>query len=101
VKLNNSRLVPHDYDQARFVQILLGIDNQVNSLAEGRMPARYYSGSETPNNTMLSAGIGDIVWNSNATVQGTVTAQYVLIGWVCTAPGAPGVWRDMRVLTGT
>jgi len=101
VKLNSTPKVPFEYQRSKFIEILAGIDNKVNTLAEGRLQGRHYTGTETPSSSAIPAAVGDIVWNSNVTVQGTVAAQYVLIGWACTASGTPGVWRDMRLLTGT
>jgi len=100
MKLNSTPKVPHQYERSRFIDILLGIESQVNALAEGRLQGRHYTGTETPASSAMAAAVSDIVWNSNLTVQGTVGAQYVIVGWGCTAPGTPGVWRDLRFLTG-
>ena len=101
MKLNSTPKVPVEYQRSKFIEILSGVDTKVNALAEGRLQGRHYTGTETPSSSAILAAVGDIVWNSNTTVQGTVTAQYILTGWVCTTAGTPGVWRDMRVLTGT
>ena len=99
-KLNSSLTVPQEYDRSRLTQILTGVDTQVNSLSEGMMVARYNTDTGTPASSAVAAAIGDIVWNSNATMLGTVLSQYVVLGWVCTTAGSPGVWRDIRGLTG-
>lgn len=44
--------------------------------------------------------IGQMVKNTNPAEAGSAGSKYVIIGYVCTANGSPGTWKEMRVLTG-
>jgi len=96
--------VPHDYSQATLADIIRTICNQVNTLSEGKISARYQAQVSVP--VSVGAGVGDFVWDSNTTVRGSVSpgnaASYVRLGWVCNVadPTNP-TWQEMRVLTGT
>lgn len=39
---------------------------------------------------------GDVIHNDATTVQGTAGSEYVVTGWVCTVPGNPGVWEEVK-----
>lgn len=97
--------ITDNYDRQNFSSILREIMNQVNPLSEGRLSARYNAQSTVPSGTAASYAVGDIVWDSNCTVRGSVApgvaASYVRLGWVCTSSGSPGTFVEMRVLTGT
>lgn len=41
---------------------------------------------------------GDIVWNSDPSAVADTQSDYVIVGWICTASGTPGTWKEMRVL---
>ena len=43
---------------------------------------------------------GDTVKNTNPSELGGAGNKYVIIGWICTASGTPGTWKEMRTLTG-
>lgn len=43
---------------------------------------------------------GDKCQNTAPVEAGGVGNKYVVIGWICTASGAPGTWLQMRTLTG-
>lgn len=43
---------------------------------------------------------GNCVRNSSPIEEGVGGSKYIIIGWICTAPGTPGTWLSMRVLTG-
>jgi hypothetical protein len=95
--------VPRDYNKSDFAQIIRSICQQVNILSEGRIEARYQSQVSSP--VSVSAAVGDIVWDSNCTVTGSVApgvaASYVRLGWVCTVESPTNAtWQEMRVLTG-
>ena len=103
-KLNLDSQVPEKYDRAPFAQILRAVMNQVNPLSEGRIAARYAAQASVPSS--VAADVGDIVWDSNTTVRGSVapglSASYVRLGWVCTVESPTNAtWQEMRVLTGT
>jgi hypothetical protein len=95
--------VPRDYDQATLARIVRVLCNQVNTLSEGRISARYQAQASVP--ASVAADVGDIVWNNNPTVVGSVApgiaASYVNLGWVCTVESPTNAtWQEMRVLTG-
>ena len=92
--------VPDKYDKQTVTDIVRQLCNQVNSLSEGRLSARYQASTASPSGSAVSYARGDIVWDSNTTQQGTAGSKYVRIGWVCTTDGSPGTFQEMRVLTG-
>jgi len=103
-KLVLHQLVPSKYDKSDFTPIILAICSQVNALAEGRLIGRHQAQASVP--VSVSAAVGDVIWDSNCTVRGSVApgiaASYVRLGWICTAgsPTAP-TFVEWRVLTGT
>jgi hypothetical protein len=96
--------VPNEYKKSDLTDIIRAICQQVNTLSEGRISARYQAQSSSPSS--VAAAVGDVTWDSNTTVRGSVApgvaSSYVRIGWVCTV-GSPtnATWQEMRVLTGT
>ena len=96
--------VPTDYKRGDLADIIRIICQQVNDLSEGRISARYQAHTAIPAGSAVSYAKGDIVWDSNPTVTASVApgiaASYVRLGWVCVAPGSPGTFKEMRVLTG-
>ena len=96
--------VPVEYKKEDVADIVRTICNQVNALSEGRIEARYSSHTAAPSGSAISYTKGDFVWDSNPTVTGSVApgvaASYVRLGWICVAPGSPGTFQEMRVLTG-
>lgn len=102
-KLLLDQKVPSEYNRATFVDLFRVIMSQVNPLSEGSINARYQAQVSVPAGSVM-ASVGDVVFDSNATVRGSVApglaASYVRMGWVCTVPGTPGTWQEIRVLTG-
>jgi hypothetical protein len=97
-------MVPETYNKSDFTRIIRAICQQVNLESEGRIAARYQAQSSVPSS--VAAQVGDVVWDSNATVRGSVApgvaASYVRIGWICTVESPTNAtWQEMRVLTGT
>lgn len=94
--------VPDKYDKQTVTDIVRAICNQVNMLSEGSITARYQAQVSVP--ASVAAQVGDIVWDSNTTVRGSVApgvaSSYVRTGWICTVAGNPATWQEMRVLTG-
>lgn len=94
--------VPDKYNKATFADIIRAITAQVNSLSEGAIQARYQAQVSSP--ASVAAQVSDIVWDSNATVRGSVApgvaASYVRVGWICTVAGNPATWQEIRTLTG-
>jgi hypothetical protein len=96
--------VPVEYDRSRLAEIIRAICQQVNTLSEGRITARYQAQASVP--ASVAAEVGDVVWNVNPTVVGSVApgiaASFVNMGWVCTVESPTNAtWQEMRVLTGT
>ena len=95
--------VPEKYTRADIAPIIRAICSQVNLLSEGKIQARYQAQVSVPAGS-VSAQVGDIVWDSNTTVRGSVApgiaASYVRLGWVCNVAGNPGTWQEIRTLTG-
>lgn len=93
-------MVSADYDKSSMSQIIRTICQQVNTLSEGKITARYQSQVSAPSS--VPAAVGDLVWDSNATVQGTAGSQFVRYAWICVAgsPTAP-TFVELRSLTGT
>ena len=96
--------VPYEYKRGDVSDIIRTLCNQVNDLSEGRIAARYQAHTAIPTGSAVSYAKGDIVWDSNPTVTASVApgiaASYVRTGWICVAPGSPGTFKEMRVLTG-
>lgn len=96
--------VPTEYERQPINEIFRAIFTQVDSISEGRIVGRYQAQASVPTGTAVSYTKGDIVWDSNPTVTGSVApgiaASYVRIGWICTVDGSPGTFQEMRVLTG-
>lgn len=95
--------VPPDYKKSDFAEIIRAICNQVNTLSEGRITARYQAQASVPSS--VAAQVGDFIWDSNPTVRGSVSpgvaASYVRQGWVCTvASPTNATWQEVRTLTG-
>ena len=94
------------YDKGNVEGVLRGVCNQLNNLSEGRLDARYQAQASVPSNTSVNFAKGDITWDSNPTVRGSVApglaASYVRLGWVCVAPGsgATATFQEIRTLTG-
>lgn len=96
--------IPKEYEKPAINEIFRAIFTQTDSLSEGRIAARYQAQSSVPNGSVVAYTKGDIVWDSNPTVRGSVApglaASYVRVGWICTADGSPGTFQEMRLLTG-
>lgn len=103
-KLDLRSKVPAEYSKPVFADIISAICLQANALAEGQLVGRYQARASVPSS--VSASVGDIVWDSNTTVRGSVapglSASYVRLGWVCTAGDVTNpTWQEIRVLTGS
>ena len=96
-RTNSAALVPVKYDTARFVDIFSKLDAKLNGAAEGAIAAASNASTSTPSGTYA---VGDFVRNSAPAELGTVTAKYVVLGWVCIGSTATGTFRECRLLTG-
>lgn len=59
--------------------------------SHNRHPQRFMSSTVPASGTWYK---GDIVWNSNTSVNGT-------LGWICYSPGTPGSWATMPLVSDT
>jgi hypothetical protein len=96
--------VPDKYDRSALSEIIRAVCSQVNTLSEGRITARYQAQESVP--TSVAAAVGDIIWDSNATVRASVApgiaASYVRLGWICNVESPTNAtFQEMRVLTGS
>jgi len=98
MKLALANTMPPQYKHAEMERSMRQIEQQVNSLAEGRIAARHFTSTTVP--TTGTFAQGDIIWKSNPTEAGAAAAKYVIIGWICTVAGSPGTLLEMRTLTG-
>lgn len=99
-KLYVSRRVPASYDRQTFEKITRDVEEKVNKLAEGVLDGTHNAHTAAPTGTSQSYAVGDFIRNSSPSELGSVGSKYVLLGWVCVTSGAPGTWRECRVLTG-
>lgn len=97
-RLNIAGRLPSDYNRGVLTSILQDIQEQVNSLSEGFITAKYTAKTAAP--TTGNWNIGDFVSNTAPAEAGGAGSKYVVIGWVCTVAGTPGTWLACRCLTG-
>lgn len=95
--------IPTQYERPAWTRIIQAICQQSDLHAEGKVGGRYQAQASVP--VSVGAQVSDIVWDSNATVRGSVApgvaASYVRLGWICTvADPVNPTWQEMRVLTG-
>lgn len=96
-KLSVVQRVPSSYDRAAIQEIVRLFEKQANQHAEGSIVARHGAMTAAP-----TAGTwikGDEVDNSSPSVVTTDVADYVIVGWICTASGSPGTWVERRAFT--
>lgn len=82
---------------AHLYAVLRQIITQLNNLSDGLITASY---SDTAAPTTGTHGAGDFVKNSSPAELGIIGEKYVITGWICTAGGTPGTWKESRTLTG-
>lgn len=73
---------------------------QVNAIGDGQLTATNNASVSFPTGTSVAYSVGDYVRNSTPAELGSAGAKYIILGWVCVSSGAPGTWRQCRVLTG-
>jgi hypothetical protein len=97
--------VPSEYKKTDFAEIIRAICNQVNTLSEGKLTARYNAQESMPSSvaTAVSFAVGDFIPDANCTVRGSAGSQYVRSGWRVVSPGtgATATFVEVRELTGT
>lgn len=98
-KISLEQYLQKQYDFATMAEIIRQIEDAVNRAFEGRI-YQHYSAASFPTGSTVSWQVGDEVRNSNPVELGGVGTAYIIKGWICIGAGAPGTWREMRVLTG-
>ena len=93
--------IGNEYKRTDVADVVRAIARQVDGLTEGGISYKDNAVSVAPTSSAVAHATGDMKWNINPTVQGTVGAQTVTLGFICVGPGSPGTWVEMRVLTGT
>jgi hypothetical protein len=96
VKVDNR--LSQTYNPGVMTRVLREITDQLNLLSEGFLQAATNAGSAAP--TTGSYRQGDFVRHSAPSEAGGAGSKYVIVGFICTASGSPGTWKEMRVLTG-
>jgi hypothetical protein len=91
--------VRKEYDDAQMIEIARILEDVINRAFEGRI-YQHYSAAAAPTGATVSWQVGDEVWNSTPTELGGAGSKYIIRGWKCIGAGAPGIWREMRFLTG-
>ena len=100
-RLNLEQFLSSDkYDRGLMIEIARLIEDAINRLSEGRIYQKYNAATSFPTGSTVSYQVGDEVPNITPTELGAAGSKYMITGWKCIAAGAPGTWREMRVLTG-
>jgi hypothetical protein len=89
VRLDLTQRIGRDYDQATIFDLLRQVEQQVNDLADGRISA--IDGAMTAAPSSGNWVKGDLVRDSSP----TLTNGKLRLGFLCTASGAPGTWKDL------
>lgn len=82
----------------QLTNVLRDISNKIELISGGYLTGTKNAYTAAP--TTGTYGRGDFVRKSNPVEAGGAGSKYIIIGWVCTTGGAPGTWRECRVLTG-
>lgn len=88
--------LPRQYDLASLAKLFRDFETQLNSLSEGYVQAATNAATAAP--TTGTYQKGDFIRHSAPAVTGT--PGQIVIGYVCTAAGTPGTWKEVRVLVG-
>jgi hypothetical protein len=98
-KVSLEQYLQKNYDHALMSELVRIVEDVVNRSYEGRI-YQHFNAASAPTSSQISWQVGDEVWNSNPVELGVPGSAYIIRGWKCIAAGAPGVWREMRFLTG-
>lgn len=90
--------LPAEYSRGAVSDSLRLVCQQLNGLSEGRIANRYNALTSIP--TTGDYAQGDFVPNSAPSEAGTAGGKYIVTGWICVVGGAPGTFKEARVLTG-
>lgn len=92
------------FNRSNISDVVRAITSPLGQLLDGRIQPKV-TATTVPSGSARASTAGDVVWDSNPTVRGSiapgVAASYVRVGWVCTVPGSPGTWQEMRIATGS
>ena len=81
----------------QLIQWMRSAAQQLNQLSEGAISAVTNAATTAP--TTGAWQQGDQIRNSAPAEAGGAGSKYVIVGWICTAAGTPGTWKEMRCLT--
>lgn len=95
-KLNLTNKVLDTYNRQAYFDILRQIQEQLNSLSEGKIKATYNAQASVPTTGIYA--VGDFVANAAPSELGVASSKYVLKGWLCVA--SPNTFVQQRILTG-
>ena len=84
----------------RLYDLFRAIARQLNGISEGQISAVTNAATSAPSGTSQTYNQGDKIWHSTPVEAGASGSRYIILGWCCVVSGAPGTWREMRVLTG-
>jgi len=99
-KVSVSNRVPSHYDPQAIAGLLRSLETQLNLLSEGKVHATHNAHTAAPTGSAQSYQWADFVKNSKPTeVSQTAIGNYVIAGWVSTAAGSPGTWKECRFQT--
>ena len=99
-RLYLEQFVQEKYDRSLLIEMVRQVEDAINRLSEGRIYQHYNAAASAPTGDAQSYQVGDFVRNLTPTPTGSAGSVYVILGWVCTAAGAPGTWEEVRTLTG-
>lgn len=99
-RLYLEQFLQEKYDRGLMTEAFRQIEDAINRLSEGRIYQNYNASTAAPTGDAQSYQVGDFVKNLTPTPTGSAGSEYVILGWVCTAAGAPGTWEEVRTLTG-
>lgn len=96
-RLNLTQRIPLEYNRQTLTAIVSDLQQQINSLSEGMLSARYNAQSIPPATGVYA--IGDLVYNLTPSELGTTPNKYILLAWLCTVAD-PLTFKELRCLTG-
>jgi hypothetical protein len=77
------------------------VQAQVNANSDGKIAgATSAANGPPPANSKTTYAQGDFIRSTVPSQTGTAGTEYVIIGWICIAPGTPGTWVACRCATG-
>ena len=96
-RLALNQRIPAEYNRQAINAIFADMQNQINSLSEGMLNARYNAQVSVP--TTGEYSIGDLVYNANPAELGGAGSKYIHLAWLCVT-SSPLAFKELRCLTG-